>query len=309
MLGSEFVKTYAGAGLVAWEAAVVELARQGQLLAWPWVDLPLSDDQGNTAVLRVQSDVVAVGTVEDHVRVPLRAATAQTVANLSGPPGVPGGALLPTPWLVYQIWRASPHKLEPHTYWPNLGADLGQYATSSARADALLAAAGAKVGDLTGDGKRVVISNLYKPRTVVIFGDYRPSPPAPDVFDDGRPIVDPKTGMQWPDRQPIQPRSNVHGDFYVDYSQLIQLVAGTCVVDGQTTPTEALYRHPTLSRLVSNEGPLAQTRYPGATAPSPALPGQASALVATRSDLVVPTVPGPGEAGFVVTSGRRGRNW
>src|SRR5262249_19858043 len=122
-------------------------------------------------------------------------------------------------------------------------------------------------------------------------------PPAADGFDDRR-------AMTTPDRQPIQPLSNVHSAGYVDYSHGIQLVAPTCTVDGQTTSTLDLYQHPTLSRLVSNEGPLRTPRYAGAVVPpqTPAerLPGE----------LVIPNLPGLQEAPAIVSGRyRTSRNW
>lgn len=244
MTGSEFLATYARRGLPAWEAAVLDLARQNALCPWGLFELPLQDAKGNSAVLTIASDVLAVGTLEDHLRMPLLPGTAQSVLNLRG-------QLLPTPWLVYNMYRAAPLKLEPVSFWPNKGPDLAQYAAHSAAVDAQK---GASRLPASGTGKNIVVSNIYRPGTVLIQGMYRP-PPAPDVFDDHR-------ALTVPDRQPIQPASYAHGDFYVDYSHIAQAVEPICVVNGQEMLTEELYRHPTLSALVSNEGPLKFVRYP-----------------------------------------------
>ena len=287
--GSQFVADYAKKGLPAWEAAALELARQSGLVPWPWVDLTLVDGD-DTAVLHVASDVLSVGTLEDHVRLPLTPGRAQDILNLSG-------ALMPTPWLEYQIWRAASLKLAPTAMVPNRGADLNQYLAHSGLVDAQIAnALAVPTGDahvdlarsierdarasrsadawavandawmevgagtqnrlVSGIKKGVVVANFYKPGKVLLFGWYRP-PPAPDVFDDGRP-------MGTLDRQPIQPKSNVHGDFYVDYSHGIRAIAPLATVNGQVMSTVDLYKHPTLSRLVSNEGPVKVPRYPSA---------------------------------------------
>ena len=288
--GSEFVAEYSKKGLPAWEAAALELARQGGLTPWPWVEIPLSDG-ADTAVIRVASDVLAVGSLEDHLRLPLTPGRAQDILNLSG-------ALMPTPYLEYVIWRSAAVKLPPTAMVPNRGADLNQYAAHSSLIDGQIdAALAVATGDarldlarsierdarmnrsgnasdawavandawlevgadqrgrlVSGMKKGVVVANFYKVGKVLLFGWYRP-PPAPDVFDDGRP-------MGTIDRQPIQPKSNVHGDFYVDYSHGIRAIAPLATVNGQVMRTEDLYRHPTLSRLVSNEGPVKVPRYP-----------------------------------------------
>ena len=268
MLGSQFVQEYAKKGLVAWEAAALSLARQDGLVPWPWVDLTLSSGT-DSVTLKVQSDVLAIGTFEDHVRLPLTPGTAQSILNL----GIFGGpALLPTPWLEYQIWRAASLKLQPTPMPQNQGANLVQYAEHSAILDLQIQTARATVAAAPGDQlvagikKGVVVGNFYKPGKVLLFGWYRP---APDVFDDGR-------SMSSPDRQPIQPKSNVHGDFYVDYSHGIRVIAPTALVTtaGHTVvmPTQEIYQHPTLSRLVSNEGPIKVPRYPAAVPPVPLRP-------------------------------------
>jgi hypothetical protein len=250
MTGSEFVSTYAGKGPAAWEAAALDIARQGGLTPWPWVDLVLSDG-ANHAVLKVQSDVLSIGPIGDHLRLPLTPKKAQDIFNLQG-------WLMPTPWLVYQIWRTAPIKLSPTPAAPNKGADLRQYADHSRIIDQQIGEAGGHLGQLIGgEKKHVIVSNIYQPGKVLIFGWYRP---APDVFDDGK-------AMTSPDRQPIQPKSNVHGDFYVDYSHGIQAIAPMAMVNGQPMATADLYQHPQLSKLVSNEGPVRVTRYPSTIKP------------------------------------------
>jgi hypothetical protein len=109
--------------------------------------------------------------------------------------------------------------------------------------------------------------------------------------------------MGTPGRQPIQPKSNVHGDFYVDYSHGVRAIAPEAIVDGRPMATVDLYQHPTLSRLVSNEGPVRVPRYPSPVPP----PARQSAHVANLPGAfaVALTTPGAAELGFDAFSGRR----
>lgn len=305
MTGSEFVNTYSRRTLGAWEAAALDLARQGQLTPWPFVDVTVTDGN-DTAVLGVQSDVLAIGPLNDRLRLPLTPGVAQSIANLTG-------ALLPTPWLEYAIWRSAPVKLDPTAMVPNQGANLEQYAAHSRLIDEELAARAALPGTLVaGIKKGVVVANFYKPGKVLLFGWYRPAPPAPDVFDDGKP-------MGAVGRQPVQPKSNVHGDFYVDYSHGIRLIAPACVVNGQRMETAALYQHPTLSKLVNPDatsgptqrGPIRVPRYPASVPPAPvrvafgpSVLGPASQTVVSRQGRVLFT-PDPTEIALDEISRRR----
>jgi hypothetical protein len=252
MTGSEFAALYGTKGLPAWEAAVVALARSGGLTPWPWVPVTvegvLADGRKHSATLQVRSDVMSVGPLGgDVLRLPLTPRAAQNVANVDG-------SLLPTPWLDYLIWRASPAKLAPIQMPPS--ATMKAYVTHSRAVDQELSAASVRPGTLTsGHKKDVVVSNLYKPGKVLIHGWYNVR--LPDVFDDGQPW-----DTQSP-RQPRQVRSNVHGDFYVDYSHGIRLVGPQAVVDGQPMATADLYRHPLLAALVSNEDPYGRIAAPG----------------------------------------------
>lgn len=297
--GSEFVSRYASKGLPAWEAAALAIARAEGATPWPWAPLRLAmADGAHTAVLQVRTDVLAIGPVGDAVRLPMLPNAAQGILNLSG-------NLLPTPWLVYQIWRQAAARLEPLAMVPNQGANLLQYQAHSNAIDAQLRNAGYDGrGFVAGHKKAVVISNIAKPGKVLIFGFYRPSPPAPDVFDDGTSLENAANT-----RQPIQPRSNVHGDFYVDYSHGIREVHPECLVDGARMRTIDLYQHPTLSVLVSNEtasgrlasvanGPAAPLRVP--RYPSSVKPPTEGAVAVFREQVLVnvPTFPNPTDQGL-----------
>ncbi len=290
MRGSEFVRAFQNKGLPAWEAAALELARQGELTPWPFVELDLVDDAGNTATLSVQSDVLAIGTLEDHVRLPLTPSSAQSILNLTG-------ALLPTPLLVYRIWQAAPFKITPLEMIPT--ATLTQFAQHDALIDEALEVQGWTPGARVGGVKKhVVVSDLMKPGKVVIFGWYRKSPPFPDVFTDRQP-------MGTPGRQPIQPLSNLHSDGYVDYSHGIQAVGPTCVVNGEPMATVDLYQHPVLSRLVSHEGRISVPRYPSPVAPATNLAARVSDEALGKMTVrIVPDVPGMSEMGYSLITGR-----
>ena len=307
MLGSEFVQKYSRSSPGTWEQAALDEARQGSLTPWPGVPVTLVDGS-DTAVLNVQSDVLAIGSLEDHVRMPLTTRYAQSIANLSG-------ALLPTPWIEYAIWKTAPAKLTPVAMAPNQGASLEQYAAHSRIIDDALTARSIAPGTLVaGIKKGVVIANFYKPDKVLLFGWYRAfltkngvltDTPAPDVFDDGK-------AMGSENRQPIQPKSNVHAEGYVDYSHGIRLIAPTCLVNGETWETAKLYQHPTLARLVNplaanttapqQAGALFQPRYPAPVPPaSVRIAGGMTTLGPAAIDTVqrppgrIPYMPDPAE--------------
>jgi hypothetical protein len=252
MKGSEFLAAYASDKAPwHWEAAALQQAKDGGLVSWPMVPVTaMSPDGMHKATYFVSSDYVAVGTPEDYVRLPLTPITAQKIANVFG-------MLLPTPKMVKDIWGASQVKLSPQPMVPNKGANLQQYADHSRLIDAQLAtpqgsppAQGSFL--ISGQKKDIVISNIMAPGKVVIFGWYN------------------KDGSR------IQPRTNVHGDFYVDYSHGVRLVSPKMNVDGTEVSTADVLRSSRLSSLLSDEGPLKQGAYPV---------GQGEGQIASRGGL------------------------
>jgi hypothetical protein len=250
--GSEFVQAYKDKGFVAWEAAAVELARQGSVIIWPMVNLSLTstskDGTQHAATIAVTSDYLAVGEPGDYLRLPLRPSSAQTIANLSG-------MLLPTPKLVYETWRQAQTQLTP-VPMTNRPANLPDFLLHERKIEAQLAG-NPSPGLTTGVKKDVVISNLYKPGYVLIYGWFWP-----------KEMTKPPAGYS----QPIQPRSNIHVESHVDYSHGIRLVSPVMTVDGEERQTESVLRDPELSKLLSDEGPVRTVRYPASNDPAPYRP-------------------------------------
>ncbi len=250
MLGSDFLETFKGKGLAAWEAAAFDLAQHGSTVSWPMVDVQLSVD-GHQATLHVASDVFAVGTPEDFLRLPLTPGIAQSIANLNG-------FLLPTPKMAYEIWKAAEKQgvqLTPSLQWPNRGASLEDYAKHDVAVQAQLKVSG-KSGLVSGHKKDVIVSNIAKAGKVLIYGWFWPAGTKPPA------------GLS----QPIQARSNIHYDGYVDYSHGIRFIAPVMTVDGQEHRVEDVLRDPVLSKLISDEGPLRMMRYPAKNDPAPYRP-------------------------------------
>ena len=225
MNASEFVRTYAGRGVQTWESAALNLARQGRLTSREWIPIELSDGH-NKATIYVQNDFLAIGPKSDSIRLPLTSSGAQNILNLYG-------WLLPTQAIVYQINRNARTRLNPSAL-PNRGPDLNQFYEHDRILDS-------QIRDnslVTGAKKHVIVSNIASPGKQVIYGWFRPGT-----------------------AEPIQGKSNIHGDTYVDYSHGIQAVGPIAVVNGKEIKTADLYQHPALSRLVSNEGPIRVPRY------------------------------------------------
>lgn len=271
MKGTEFAAHYGPKGLPAWEAAALACVRASD--SWvPWPMVPLTiQSKGRTVNLRVTSDVFTVGEPGDYLRLPLLPCTAQTIANHLG-------CLLPTPKIVYEMFKQAAVKLEPiqapslpkpynwNLDWSTVPQKtiFEQWVLHSQFIDRAYAQANAQpgAGIASGIKKDIIVGALMKPRVVCIYGWFHA---------DNRPYheIMPITPEQQKVAQPLQPRSNAHGDFYVDYSHGVHLIDGTCTVDGVAMKTVDVYTSPDLCDLVSDEGPVRVPRYPSANDPAP----------------------------------------
>lgn len=228
MKGSEFVKLISGLSFAEREAALMDAL--GSRVDWPLVEVPVAAGR-RSGIIRVTSDVLALGTCDDFVRVPTTPRTAQRIADALG-------LGLITPAMSDAIWRAAQVRLEPRPI-PRSSAMTG--VAYFVRHNAMIEAArAARTGLIAGHKKDVVLCNrlAYTPRRVAIYGWHEL------------------------DGQPIQDVSLFHDDSYADYSHGIRFVAPTLRMDGEEIPLEQVYADPELAGMVSGEGPLRFTRYP-----------------------------------------------
>ncbi len=209
----------------------------------------------------VAPDFYSVGDDQSWRRVPMTPKSAQAIATR-------WRAILPSRKLARAIYQAADARIPMATFSP--GADM----TSPAKwreDDAVVASrlpdqrARLLAGQLVaGHRKDIVIGPGLDGSKVAIFGGARS---APD------PKANPADPWAW------QPYSTVHGADYADHSHGVRLILDRGYLDGVETPLADIFQHPTLHRLVSDQGPFRPT-FPssGTGGPTPVIytPGTSS---------------------------------
>lgn len=192
------------------------------------------DGDVRTARFWVAPDWFGFGTAADWFRMPMTPPLAQRIADQLD-------CTLPTRRMSDCIWQQATAKVAPRPISPKDHdiCSVEQFHRHHAMVEAQLQGAD-RAQLVAGAKKDVVVSALVAahPRRVVIYGWHHP------------------------DGKPIQPLSKVHGFGHVDYSHGIRLVARTMDVDGVPTTVAAVLADPKLHVLLSDEGPIAVTRYP-----------------------------------------------
>ncbi len=182
------------------------------------------------AIFYVLPDYLAIGNDKDFVRMPMTPMVAQKIADSFG-------YILPTRKMVDLIYLAAkkiqPRPLPAHSMMTSNDYYLrhqnildGQISRRS-------------LGQLlAGHKKDIVITNrlFASPYQVAIYGWHLGS---------GR---------------PIQPLSLVHPNIYADYSHGVRLVHRFMYLNGKKVTVESVLRDKVLSKLLSDEGPLKNTK-------------------------------------------------
>jgi hypothetical protein len=276
MRASEFLQTLANVPHGPQrEQAIIDAATSGSWVRWP-MTLVTVEGGGREVGFVVADDYFAIGEGDDYLRMPMNPITAQTIGDRLG-------FMLPTPRMSDLIYLAAPNKLEPTTIG-ELGhglqagtkdqTALSTYAAHSAALDAALRQQKAP-GLVAGHKKDVVISNRLNsgmvqlkecptcaPRTVDsskqvnIYGWQRHA-----AFPGEQNAVTPGVHI-------IQGNSIVHDNQYADYSHGIRMVSPLATVDKQPAQLTDVLTDPTLSKLLSHEGPLSVLRQPHVPAPA-----------------------------------------
>jgi hypothetical protein len=178
------------------------------------------------AIVWVMPDYLAVGSDEDHVRVPLGLPEALTVARRLG-------FTLPTRKLVDTIHLHAEVKVEPKPM--PAGAAMTSVAYFCAHNQTIERQLRRRPpGTLVSGAKKDVVITprlASHPGRVAIYGWLRP------------------------DGAAIQPLSTVHGAGYADYSHGIRLVSRTVLVDGKARSVFDVLEDPIQAALLSDEGP------------------------------------------------------
>ena len=186
----------------------------------------------------VMPDYLAIGSDEDFCRVPMGPKTAQKIVDLFG-------AVLPTRKLVDDIYNHCIIKFEPVPYKPvgDENTYVSKFIEHNLAIQNQFIDAGGNIGQLTGGIKKdIVLSNKIvdslRQNNVVIYGWHKK------------------------DGSPIQPLTNIHKNYYVDYSHGVRLLNEVMIIDGKTVDIKSILQNPLLYKLLSDENePMILTNY------------------------------------------------
>ncbi len=205
------------------------------------VSRKLKDGKVHVIKYKVMPDVLAIGNDSDFVRMPMSPLAAQTIADKFG-------CILPTTQMSDDIYKHAETKLTPspmsggqYKNWQQRMTKNEFYTEHQRLVEEKCRKAGHQNGMLiAGHKKDVIITNFLNSHkdSVVIYGWH-------DSRNGGKPIQ----GYGWG-----------HEVTYADYSHGIRLIANEVEVDGEKMDIKDVLADPTLSQLLSKEGPVKNTR-------------------------------------------------
>lgn len=245
--GSEFMKRTENMSPADREKAILAEILAGNipsfLREFKEIEISRKLKDGKTHVIKykVMPDVLAIGNDSDFVRMPMSPLAAQVIADKFG-------CILPTTQMSDDIYKNAQTKLTPSPMsggqYPNWQQRMTRnefYTEHQRLVEDRCRKAGHQNGMLiAGHKKDVVISNFLDThrKNVIIYGWH-------DSRNGGKPIQ----GYGWG-----------HEVTYADYSHGIRLIANEVEVDGEKMDIKDVLADPTLSKLLSKEGPVKNTR-------------------------------------------------
>lgn len=193
-----------------------------------------------TVAYRVSPDYLVIGADEDYFLMPVTPGTAQSIADRLD-------CVLPTRRMVDDIYAAAPLKLEPVPIPPSPAMTtvaVFQQHNENIRTQRTERLAAFPPGSLVGGHKKDVVITTHMGEAlgkVAIYGWHR-----------SREV-------------PIQPLYLGHAASWVDYSHGVRLIQQALTVDGVAMRAEEVLADPVLCGLLSDEGPVAASRYGAAS--------------------------------------------
>lgn len=229
--GSEWVKANINLGGATREANILKEFKEGNIPDFLRNFTEVTVTNGSDSITyKVMTDFLCIGNDEDYVRVPMNPHTAQYIADQYD-------CTLITRKMSNDIWKNAVNKLEPKPWGPPYDLDMEKTHRIGTHSNTIQKQlAGKDPFALTsGHKKDVVLTNKLAPsnsaKRVAIYGW---------IQLNGKPIQD------------LNPSS--HDDKYADYSHGIRLVDNIATVNGQAMRMRDVFKHPTYSKLVSDEG-------------------------------------------------------
>ncbi len=236
LTGSEFIQAVANLPRAEREAAIRRELLAGNipsfLRALRTIEVTDTAAGGNRHTIRYQvmPDVLAIGSDEDFVRMPMDPYTAQSFADAFG-------FVLLTPKMSDAIWKAAQVHLDPRPL-------------TLARESPLTFL----------QHHRIIEEQLAgQPRGVFVAGHKKDVVITPKLQERANRVA--IYGWHYPDGKPIQPLYTGHVDWYVDYSHGIRPALRQMMVDGKAMAFEQILADSVLSTLISDEGVVAVPRY------------------------------------------------
>jgi hypothetical protein len=231
--GTAFALSIAASPLEEREKKILAEVKAGNIPPFLRKLVPVVVSTGKVkATYYVTPDYLAIGSDDDYFLTPLTPLAAQAIADRLD-------CILPTPKMVDDIYAAANLKLKPAPIPPSPA--MTSVAVFLRHNEIVRAARGeSPPGTLVAGHKKdvVIASKVFTtPGKVAIYGWHKP------------------------DGKPIQPLYTGHAASHVDYSHGIRLVSRRMIVDGAAMTIEGVLADPKLAALLSNEGPMRQTRY------------------------------------------------
>ena len=258
MKGSEFARSIAALPLVEREKEIRAQVAAGNVPEFlrhlvPVKVTRVAEGQARTAVYFVTPDYLAIGSDEDYFLTPVSPATAQKIADSLG-------CVLPTRKMVDDIYGTAAVKLTPSPIPPSAAMTTVPVFQRHNETVWLLRAEWLEkhpLGALVAGHKKDVVLTprlATAPGKVAIYGWHQT------------------------DGKPLQPLYLGHAESWVDYSHGVRLVRRNLFVNAEPRTMDEVLGDPKLAGLLSDEGPLADTRYSSALAPLLAIPVEITPL-------------------------------
>jgi hypothetical protein len=217
--GREFMRSIEHLSPAAREQAILAQVRSGNvpdfLRQARTVEL---EHDGHRAQVQVMPDYLAIGSNDDHVRIPMTQSTAEALAAETG-------SGLPTRTVVDATWQQADVRIDPRPLSRNRES-VGTFAQHDSIIDSQLGQTNAAPGALVAGHKKDIVASDNHNR-VAIYGWHEAN---------GR---------------PIQPLSTVHHRGYVDYSHGVRLMSDQMIVDGRPMTRAEVMADPNLRGLLA----------------------------------------------------------